>query len=125
MILIVNFKSFEPEDCPKCINQKQVNLQINQTKKSTKHFSKSTRNKIQTPFSCKKMNASIVGRYGFRRKSEQRQVALERAWLEVTVSPAVRSDKFVTKGMEGTIGYKKLLQNVDLEPLVFLFCGGC
>ncbi len=35
------------------------------------------------------MNASIVGRYGFRRKSEQRQVALERAWLEV---PSGRSD---------------------------------
>ncbi|CAK9049396.1 Uncharacterized protein SCF082_LOCUS27385, partial [Durusdinium trenchii] len=29
------------------------------------------------------MNASIPGRYGFRRRSEQRQVALERAWAEV------------------------------------------
>lgn len=28
------------------------------------------------------MNASIVGRYGFRRKSEQRSAALERAWVE-------------------------------------------
>lgn len=31
------------------------------------------------------MNASIVGRYGFRRKSEQRSAALERAWVEATV----------------------------------------
>lgn len=29
------------------------------------------------------MNASIPGRYGFRRKSEQRSAALARAWTEV------------------------------------------
>lgn len=36
-----------------------------------------------TPFSLFWMNASIPGRYGFRRKSEQRSAALARAWTEV------------------------------------------
>lgn len=36
-----------------------------------------------TAFSLAWMNASIPGRYGFRRKSEQRSAALARAWTEV------------------------------------------
>ena len=97
--------------CQESINQKQVNLQINQNTKVNQTVSPNqpeTKQKQWNTFLLQKMNASIVGRYGFRRKSEQRQVALERAWLEVRCAAQSESGRRIDSGL-----------NVDLESLFF------
>ena len=64
------------------------------------------------------MNASIVGRYGFRRKSEQRQVALERAWLEVKI-PAVGVMNLSLSNVTERLGFDGLDTNWVVATRIF------